>query len=60
VKLIKIQFFFFNLDTYVQTNTENRNLKIKEIKTHHIANLIAIKEGAAQLTGIYDAVALGA
>jgi hypothetical protein len=35
----------------VQTNTENRNLKIKKIKTHHIADLFAIKEGAAQLTG---------
>jgi hypothetical protein len=30
-------------------------MKIKKIKTHHIADLIAIKEGAAQLTGIYSA-----
>jgi hypothetical protein len=44
----------------VQTNTENRNLKIKKIKTHHIADLFAIKEGAAQLTEIYDAVTLSA
>jgi hypothetical protein len=32
----------------------------KKIKTHHIADLFAIKEGAAQLTGIYDAVTLSA
>jgi hypothetical protein len=44
----------------VQTNTENRNLKIKKIKTHQIADLFAIKEGAAQLTGIYNAVTLSA
>jgi hypothetical protein len=35
-------------------------LKIKKIKTHHIADLFAIKEGAAKLTGIYDAVTLSA
>jgi phosphopantetheinyl transferase (holo-ACP synthase) len=59
VKLVKIQKKNF-LYKYVQTNTENRNLKIKKIKTHHIADLFAIKEGAAQLTGIYDAVTLSA
>jgi hypothetical protein len=32
----------------------------KKIKTHHITDLFAIKEGAAQLTGIYDAVTLSA
>jgi hypothetical protein len=46
----------FFLSKQVQTNTENRNLKIKKIKTHHIADLFAIKEGVAQLTEIYDAV----
>jgi hypothetical protein len=35
-------------------------VKIKKIKMHHIADLFAIKAGAAQLTGIYDAVTLSA
>jgi hypothetical protein len=51
---------FYLLSIGFQTNTENRNLKIKKIKTHHIADLFAIKEGVAQLTGIYDAVTLSA
>jgi hypothetical protein len=59
VKLIKIQNFFFNLNRF-KLIQKNRNLKIKKIKTHHIADLFAIKEGAAQLTEIYDAVTLSA
>jgi phosphopantetheinyl transferase (holo-ACP synthase) len=50
---MRFNFFYFQISV---TNTENRNLKRNKIKTHHIADLFAIKEGAAQLTGIYDAV----